>query len=247
MEMDRVAIILGFIRPSNTDLLLNAIKGIKAQTYKNFDIFVYDNSELKDSLQELKTQFPDVHIKKNIKNNGFTGGNNGVMREVINKGIYKYIVLLNDDTNPNKEWLENLIKAKSENENAGAITSKLLFYEQYIRVVFETETFNPKILEKSHDDRDLGIRYFADSKLSSSNYNKAFLRSGGFYGYEYSADGNFTWTKDKFVVDYPIGNSSVDKYTLLLHVSKPIQIKDQELKIKVGDFEKIIKLEYRRK
>src|SRR5690606_37133166 len=42
---DKTAVILGFVKEQNEDLLVEAIKRVKEQSFRNFDIFVYDNSE----------------------------------------------------------------------------------------------------------------------------------------------------------------------------------------------------------
>ncbi len=227
---NKTAVILGFVRPKNEDILIGAIESLKKQSFKNFEIFVYDNSELPDSLAKLKKQFSEVHIKKNEKNNGFAGGNNSIMREILNDETYKYIALLNDDTKADSNWLENLVSRANSDNKIGAVTSKLVFFEPYVRIEFETSTFNPVKLNIGEDTRDLGVKLFADSGFTNSNYAKKFYRNGC-YGFE----GDYTWTKDKFIVDYPIGEEELKKdYELRLHVEKS-KIKDQKLKIKVND------------
>ncbi len=83
------------------------IESLKTQTYKNFEIHIYDNSCIEDSLSEVRTKYPEVKIQKNDKNLGFAGGNNSVLRKLLKDEDFKYLVLLNDDTQVSPEWLFN--------------------------------------------------------------------------------------------------------------------------------------------
>ena len=239
IKESKVAVILGFVRSKNEPLLINAIKTVKNQTYKNFDIFIYDNSEVENSLLETRTLFPEVTIYKNKKNNGFAGGNNTVMREVLKKPEYKYLVLLNDDTQPCSEWLENLVNAAKKSKAIGAVTSKLLFFEPFVRIIAKTQTFNPSNLNIGDDIRDLGVKFYVnESGFENSKYSKKFPRIG-FYGME----GDYSWTKDNLVIDLPIGeNLQVQDYELVLSIEGSEFVKDQTLEVTIGDYSKTINI-----
>lgn len=229
----KVAVILGFVKPANETLLIEAIKRLKEQSYRLFDIYVYDNSVIENSLENTKKLFPDVYIKKNEVNCGFAGGNNSVMREVLQSGMYDYVALINDDTQPSSVWLESLVEMAKSNENAGAVTSKLIFYEPFVRLECFTQTFNPKSIGLSSDDRDLGVQLFpGETRFENTHYSKKFLREG-LYGYE----GMFTWTKDKFIIDVPVGlEFNQQNYILNLVVSGADQVKNQTIIIHLGNF-----------
>lgn len=227
------AVILGFVRPKNEDLLIEAIKRLKEQTHREFDIFVYDNSEIENSLEKTRSLFPDVYIKKNAKNCGFAGGNNSVMREVLKTNNYDYIVLLNDDTQVSSDWLKSLIEMAEENQEYGAVTSKLIFYEPFVRLQFSTQTFNPKKDGISEDTRDLGIKlYTGETRFEHTHYSKKFLREG-LYGLE----GEFSWSSKEFFLDIPVGyNYPEETYTLLLSLEGASQINNQTLEVAIGSF-----------
>jgi GT2 family glycosyltransferase len=233
------AVILGFVRPKNEDLLIEAIKRLKEQTHREFDIFVYDNSEIENSLEKTRSLFPDVYIKKNAKNCGFAGGNNSVMREVLKTNNYDYIVLLNDDTQVSPDWLKSLIEMAEENQEYGAVTSKLIFYEPFVRLQFSTQTFNPKKEGISEDTRDLGIKlYTGETRFEHTHYSKKFLREG-LYGLE----GEFSWSSNEFFLDIPVGyNYPKETYTLLLSLEGASQISNQTLKINIGSFNTELKI-----
>lgn len=243
MEKGKAAIILGFYKPSNEDLLVGAVEAVKLQTYKNFDIWIYDNSLQKDSLSKLRKLHPDVRIISNSSNVGFAGGNNSVMRRVINDPEYNCTVLLNDDTKPDREWLENLVKTADENPKAGAVTSKLVFFKPYIRLNFKTNTFIPvEVDSSSSDTRELGIKFFDRSDFVNQDYNKKFYRDG-FYGFEDDNGEKYTWTKSDFSIDLPIQKDS-NTINLIIGTSNFNLIQNGSLEVKVenSDFSEVIEL-----
>lgn len=229
----KAAVILGFVKPSNEDLLIEAIKRIKEQSYRHFDIFIYDNSVVDNSLAKTRSLFPDVYIKKNKINCGFAGGNNSVMREVLKTNNYDYVVLLNDDTQVSSNWLKSLVEMAEEKPDYGAVTSKLVFYEPFVRLQFSTQTFNPKKEGISEDTRDLGIKLFTgETRFEHTHYSKKFLREG-LYGLE----GEFSWSSNSFALDIPVGyNYPNDIYTLLLSIEGASQISNQSLEVAIGSF-----------
>lgn len=233
---NKTAVILGYIRKKNEPILIDCIKSLKEQTYKDFDIYIYDNSTEEDSLTDLKNAFPEVIIQKNAKNLGFAGGNNSVLRKIIEPGQYEYAVLLNDDTKPDKNWLNNLIKTAESDQKIGAVTSKLLFFKPYVRLNFSTETINPRKLGAGDDDRDLGVKFYESNAFAETDYSKKFFRDG-FYGFETDEDKKFTWTRDSFTIDLPVEEDSADKFAVLqLHIKTNGFKEEQKVEVTLGEF-----------
>lgn len=232
MKKDTV-VILGYVKKANETLLINCISALYEQSYKEFDIYIYDNSTDENSLEKVKSLFPAVKIQKNGKNLGFAGGNNSVIRPVLAQNEIKNIVLLNDDTQVSVEWLKSLVERAESSQEIGAVTSKLIFYEPFVRLNLETQTFNPKQLGISEDTRDLGLKiYPGETRFEHTHYSKKFLRDGLF-----GMEGEFSWSADKFSIDVPIGyNFNEDTYTLLISVEGASQINSQKLKLTLGDF-----------
>jgi GT2 family glycosyltransferase len=99
---------------------------LEKQTYpkESFEIVVLDNDSTRDdSVQFIKDSFPGVKLIENAKNDGFARGCNLAM--AASKG--EYIVLLNNDTQPEKDWLAELVNCALSESNVGAVVSKLLF------------------------------------------------------------------------------------------------------------------------
>ena len=72
-------------------------------------------------------------LLKNKNNLGFTGGNNIGLRFVMQKLKSDYILLLNNDTVVQKDFLLELVKIAEENSKIGSVQSKILsFYNPVI-------------------------------------------------------------------------------------------------------------------
>ena len=105
------------------DFIEECLESIKA-TSKGFDyeIIVVDNASEDNSLEMLKTKFPDVIVVKNQENIGFSKANNlGVEKS---KG--RYVLFLNPDTVVYEDALLNMVKFMDEHTKAGAATCKLV-------------------------------------------------------------------------------------------------------------------------
>ncbi len=85
--------------------LKKCISSLESQTYKNFEIIFVDNASTDGSVAYVEKNFPKVKIIQNNVNLGFAGGNN----VAINMAQGKYILLINNDTWVNNNFIELLI------------------------------------------------------------------------------------------------------------------------------------------
>ena len=102
----------------------------------DYEVVFVDNNSKDDSVHYLEEKKYNLNLQivKSSENLGFAGGNNlGVKNS---KG--EFIVLLNNDTKVDKEWLNELINKISSDENIGMVNSKLLFYYDFVRFTFDT-------------------------------------------------------------------------------------------------------------
>jgi GT2 family glycosyltransferase len=102
--------------------LKSCFDSLLAQTYRNFEIIVVDNASVDDSVEFIKKNYPSIKIVKSKNNLGTAGGNN--LGEKHAKG--EYILLLNNDTYVEKDFLEKFIKAFEKIPNLAVAQSKLV-------------------------------------------------------------------------------------------------------------------------
>ena len=90
------------------------------------DIIVADNGSTDNSVELLKTKFPEVKLLQFDTNHGFAQGYN----LAIEQTQYKYTILLNSDVATAPGWITPLYEYMEASLNVGACQPKLLAYKQ---------------------------------------------------------------------------------------------------------------------
>ena len=85
-------------------------------------VYVADNASTDDSLQLLRTEFPEVKLIVLDRNWGFADGYNKALRQIE----AEYYVLLNSDIEVTHHWLTPLIEFMDAHEEVAACQPKLL-------------------------------------------------------------------------------------------------------------------------
>jgi len=119
-------IILNYHNFLETNKCLTELKNINKSNFI-LDIVIVDNSVRAKSRQLLKQSNPNITIIENNKNLGFAEGNNVGIRLVLSKGA-EAVVLLNNDTIVDKNFLLPLIKTANNNAKIGILSPKIYFY-----------------------------------------------------------------------------------------------------------------------
>jgi GT2 family glycosyltransferase len=102
--------------------LERCLSSLQAQSLKGYEIIVVDNGSSDDSLTFIRKHFPAVKLVPLNENKGFV--------HAVNAGIgraqYPYIALLNNDTEVDPSWLENIQRAFSRRPDVDCVTSKMV-------------------------------------------------------------------------------------------------------------------------
>jgi len=86
------------------------------------NVVVADNASTDDSVAYLKANFPSVKLIQNSTNSGYAGGYNEALKQVQ----AEYYVLLNNDVEVRKDWLQPLIELMDSDKKVAACQPKLL-------------------------------------------------------------------------------------------------------------------------
>ncbi len=121
-----VAIIL--VNWNNEEDTIDCIKSVAKISYPNYKVFTIDNGSEQKSIDALKPFcVGNVELIENGANLGFSGGNNVGMDRALAEG-FDYILLLNNDTTVEPDFLDELIKVAESDEKIGAVGCKIYFY-----------------------------------------------------------------------------------------------------------------------
>lgn len=93
-----------------------ALKGISGE------VFVVDNNSIDQSVEMVRTKFPDYHLIANKDNRGFSKANNQAIE--ISKG--EYILLLNPDTVVEEDTFRKIIDFMDSHPDAGGLGVRML-------------------------------------------------------------------------------------------------------------------------
>jgi len=107
-----------------TKLCLYSLQKIK---YDNYQIILIDNESNPKELKKIKNQFDKIITFPNQKNLGFTGANNVGIEYAI-KNDFEYVMLINNDTEVEKNFINPLIEVLEKNQNFGAAQPLILNY-----------------------------------------------------------------------------------------------------------------------
>jgi len=97
--------------------------------YPNFKVIVIDNASADGSADYILDNFPDVELIRNKKNYGFAEGNNIGIRIALARGA-DYIVLLNQDTKVNSNWIKNMVDVMRSDDSLGILSPMQYDYDE---------------------------------------------------------------------------------------------------------------------
>lgn len=149
-------------------LLKTCLRSLYKQTLKKIEIIVVDNGSTDGSVQYVKKDFPGIQVISLDKNYGFAKAVN----EGIKKSKAKLIMLLNNDTEVDKDCLKFLTEAIMVHRDVGFVAAKMLnFYHRDI-----IDAAGDFIDEVGHAN-NIGLGEKNCPKFNKSGYT--FLVTGG--------------------------------------------------------------------
>ncbi len=123
---------------------VECLNSLKKNRYSNSEILVVDNGSIDESADKLqqycqqpvsKNNYFSCSFLRNQSNLGFAGGNNtGIEYALKNKA--DYILLLNNDTLIEENFLVELVKKGEEYSQAGMLGGKIYYYSQPEKIWF---------------------------------------------------------------------------------------------------------------
>jgi GT2 family glycosyltransferase len=130
--MPKISVII--VNYNGKNVIIDCLRSLEEQTWKDFEIIVVDNSSSDDSVKDIRDFSEQSILSDRIKlillgrNSGFTGGN------IVGweHAQAEYIALLNNDAEADKGWLENLVYAMEKHPDVGICASKIIAFKTNI-------------------------------------------------------------------------------------------------------------------
>ena len=162
-------------------LLVDCLQSLIRQTFRDFETILIDNGSTDGSAEWVATHYPDVRLIPLKMNLGFAGGNN----VGINLATGQYIVLLNNDTEVEPNWLEQLYAHICTDDRIAACDSKVLYFDRRDTIwtsggtysIAGTTTFRWQMQKDSRDLHQPADVFVAGA--CSAMYRKSVLKEIG--------------------------------------------------------------------
>ena len=117
------------------DLIQNCLDSILKINYKNYSVFVIDNNSTDNSIKLIEKKYPQVNIIPLNENYGFAGGYNRAFKQ-LNFLSTEFVLLLNNDTEVDKEILVNFVNAKNKYGDDNIYGGKIYYHDQRNKIWF---------------------------------------------------------------------------------------------------------------
>ena len=106
--------------------LRDCLDALVAQSYRDFETLIIDNGST-DSTYEWVSEFPEVIFERLDQNYGFS--------KAVNEGIKRakgdYVLLLNNDTVVEKDFIAELVKAIEKDDKIFGVSSRMIAYQDH--------------------------------------------------------------------------------------------------------------------
>lgn len=131
-------------------------KALRAQSDQNFELLVVDNGSSDGSVKWLEDhQIPSIFLEENT---GFSGAVNIGIRE----SVTPYVILLNNDTEPQPDYVKEMVKAIERSPKIFSVSSKMI------------QLYHKDLMDDAGDMYSvLGWAYQRGVGQKSSGYQKA--------------------------------------------------------------------------
>lgn len=118
-----VDVSIGIVTYNNENKITNILGDIYEQLHGlSFKVYVLDNQSQDNTVNKVKTDFPQVEIIQNTANTGFGSGHNIILKRVSSR----YHLILNPDIRLTDNSLTELVSYLDTHDDVSMVTPKIL-------------------------------------------------------------------------------------------------------------------------
>ncbi|MBN3581331.1 glycosyltransferase family 2 protein [Algoriphagus aestuarii] len=126
-----VAIIL--VNWNGYDFTAACLASLRKVEFHDFKIILVDNASANEEGARLLTLFPEIDLCQNQENLGFAGGNNVGIVKALEEG-YSHILLLNNDTEVEPDFLAEMMRKFSVGGDLGVVQPLIPFLNEKSKI-----------------------------------------------------------------------------------------------------------------
>jgi GT2 family glycosyltransferase len=122
-------VLIVIVNWNGCDDTLACLASLSKLDYPRYEVIVVDNGSYDDSVQAIRTTFPQVTLIETAENLGYVGGNNLGLEHA--KAVEAdYALLLNNDTEIAPDFLHILVEAAESDPSIGVVGPTICFFDQ---------------------------------------------------------------------------------------------------------------------
>lgn len=108
---------------------VETVESVLRSSYRNVRVVVVDNGSDDGSPQFLSTRFPSISIISLSENVGYAAGNNVGIKYALEHGA-DYVLLLNNDTIVDRDFLQNMLKVAEKEPQLGVLAPIIYYFDR---------------------------------------------------------------------------------------------------------------------
>lgn len=109
------------------------LESLREVDFPDFTVILVDNASLNQEGRQLKTKFSEIQLIENSENLGFSGGNNVGIKKALAEG-YTHVMLLNNDTEVEPDFLGQMLLRFQNNSSLGVVQPLIFFLHDKTKI-----------------------------------------------------------------------------------------------------------------
>lgn len=153
---------------------LQCVNALERSDLAGHHLLVVDNGSTDKSVEMIQAERPDLHVLETGENRGYAGGMNAGIRWAERAGS-EFVWLLNNDTTPEMDALNELVKVANADKSLGALSSLGIELDDQGT---EVGSYNTAFVETPSEEVPIACSC-SDQESDRFNYHYADIITGG--------------------------------------------------------------------